>query len=237
MHRHERREDRLRWQAGLRGLVVLSLIGASSAALAADDDDNSSNGWSEKLTESVKGAVGGVTHKLGLDKPPAPPPPEAPSGCPTIAILPGTEAQRVMAAGATGNQGLRYQYSLMNVGRECTISGERVTIKVGADGRVLLGPAGSAGHYDVPIRVAVFSLAQQKAVESRLFRVPVSIGAGQAGAPFSFVSDGITVSIPHGHSGDYNIKVGIDAGKGGGEEAKPKHTRHHKDAATASATQ
>jgi hypothetical protein len=126
---------------------------------------------------------------------------------------------------------------LMNVGRECSISADRVTIKVAADGRVLLGPAGTAGRFDVPIRVAVFSEAQQKAVESKLFRVPVAVGAGQASVPFDFVSEPITVAIPQGRSRDYSIKIGFDAGgKGAADTAKPKHARRHKPETTASAT-
>ncbi len=211
--------------------AVASAMVMPAVAIAADDED-APPGWSDKIADQMKDAVSGATRKLGLDKPPGPPPSEAPSGCPTIALLPGTEAQRVAAPGAVGNQGVRYQYSLLNVGRECAVSGGRVTIKVGADGRVLLGPAGAPGHFDVPIRVAVFSEAQQKPIESRLFRVPVNVGAGQAGAPFDFLSDGISVAIPQGHSGEYSIKVGIDGGKGGGDVAKPKHARRNKAAAT-----
>ena len=134
-----------------------------------------------------------------------------------------------MSPGATGNEGLRYQYSLHDVGRECSISGGRIGVKVGANGRVLLGPVGAAGHFDVPIRVVVFSDADQKPVESKLFRVPATVGGGQASVPFEFVSDMINVPVAAGRTAaDYSIKVGIDAGKGGDRapSASAKAARH-----------
>ena len=223
------RDRRARSCAALLGiaLVSLSLTGVASAK---DDDEEDS--WSQAISEKMKDSISAATAKMGLNKPPGPAPLEAPSGCPTIALLPGTEAQRVMVAGETGNQGLRYQYTLAAVGRECTISGDRVSIKVGADGRVLLGPAGAAGRFDVPIRIAVYSEAQGKPVESKLFRMGVSVPAGQASVPFQFVSDSVVVRIPPGRTNEYSIKVGIDTGaKAGDAGPKVKHARKHKGAA------
>lgn len=219
----------------LLGLMAASLVATSVTPVRADDDDPLSPSWSDKIGNSIKNSVGGTTKMLGFGKPPPPPTPEAPSGCPTIAILDGTAAQRVLAPGATGNQGLRYQYSLFNVGRECSISGGRISVKVGAGGRVLLGPAGSAGHFDVPVRVVVFSEVDQKPVESKLYRVPASVGAGQDAAPFQFVSDNLVVPISAGRTGaDYSIKVGLDS-KGGADVVKTSKARHrrHKDVESA----
>ncbi len=200
---------------------------ASAAALAADGDDEGplEGDWSSKLSDRIKETVGGATSRIGLGKPQGPPPAESPSGCPTIALLPGTEAQRVMATGASDNQGVRYQYSLATVGRECTQAAGRITIKVGAEGRVLLGPAGQPGRFDVPIRVAVFDDLGGKVVESRLFKVAAMVPAGQSSAPFTFVSEAISLNLS-GASKNYSIKVGLDAaGKGGAEPAKAKHAK------------
>ena len=223
------RGRRARTCAALLGVALVSLP-LTSVAFGKDDDEEDS--WSEAISTKMKDSISAATARMGLNKPPGPAPLEAPSGCPTIALLPGTEAQRVMVAGETGNQSLRYQYTLATVGRECSISGDRVSIKVGADGRVLLGPAGAAGRFDVPIRIAVFSEAQGKPVESKLFRMGVSVPAGQASVPFQFVSDSVVVRIPPGHTSEYSIKVGIDTGaKAGDARAKVKHARKHKGAA------
>ncbi len=204
----------------LLGMTLAAVVVPGAASAKEDEEEDS---WSQAISEKMKNSISAATAKMGLNKPPGPAPLEAPSGCPTIALLPGTESSRVMAPGATGNQGLRYQYSLQTVGRECTIAGDRVSIRVGADGRVLLGPAGAAGRFDVPIRVAVFSETQGKPVESRLFRMGVSVPAGQASVPFQFVSETVVVRIPPGRTGEYSIKVGIDGG--GKADAGPK-TRH-----------
>ena len=235
MRRAGRSRPRLTCTA-IVGIAAISALMTNAALAASDDDDEyKKDGFTDGITTSIQENLQGAAKRLGLNKPPPPPPAESSPGCPTIALLPGTEAQRTLQPGASGKLGVRYQYSLFNVGRECTVSGNRVMIKVGADGRVLLGPAGTAGRYDVPIRVAVFSEAQRKAVESRLFKVPVQLAGGQASAPFNFVSDTIAVSIPQGHSGEYSIKVGIDAGKGGGEvAAKPKRAHKQKTAAAQS---
>ena len=214
----------------LVGIAVGSLL-VAGAALAKDDDETDS--WSQALSDKMKDTISSATARMGMNKPPGPPPLEAPSGCPTIALLPGTESQRVMVAGQTGNQALKYQYTLSTVGRECSIAGDRVAIKVGADGRVLLGPNGAAGHFDIPIRVAVFSESQGRAIESKLFRVPVTLAQGQVATPFSFVSDSVVVHIPPGRTREYSIKVGIDGGGKSEAGTKVKHARRHKEPAEA----
>ena len=217
--------------------AVLSLVAVSAAFLAAapavhagDDDDVDllNPGWSDRVGNSIKSGMERTTKMMGFGKPQAPPPAEAPSGCPTIAVLDGTQSQRVMATGANDNQGVRYQYSLFNVGRQCSIAGGRISLKVGAGGRVLLGPAGAAGHFDIPIRVVVFSEVSQKPVESKLYRVSAAVQAGQTGAPFQFVSDSLVVPLAAGQTGaDYSIKVGFDAK--GTDAAKPaKAKRGHR---------
>jgi hypothetical protein len=219
-------------------LLAASVVAVSCAPVrAADDDDYGLNpSWSDKLSESMKEQIGKAEKAVGFGRPSGPAPIENPSGCPPIAILDGTEAQRVMAPGATGNTGLKYQYSLFSVARECSMAGGRMSVKIGAGGRVLLGPAGAAGRFDVPIRVVVFSEIDHKPVQSKLFRVSASVGSGQASAPFQFVSDQVVVPIASGRTGDdYSIKVGID-GKGGPDVGAAKPARHHKkkDVATAS---
>ncbi len=225
----------MRAETLMLGLLAASLFVALPAR--ADDDDDDSQSWTDKIGDSIKNTFSGAGKAVGLgSKPEGPAPLEAPSGCPTIAILDGTQGQRVMAAGATGNSGVRYQFSLGSVGRQCSISGGSVSIKVAATGRVLLGPAGSAGSFDVPIRVVVYNEVQQKPTTSKLYRAPASVGTGQAEAPFSFVSDNIVVPVSGNASAEYSIKVGIDTGKGGGD-ASPKKARRHKPKPVASAAQ
>ncbi len=211
--------------------ATAACLGSTLVAHAEDDVDVLNPTWSDKIGKSISNGMASTTKAIGLGgKPIAPPPSEAPSGCPTIAILDGTQSQRVMAPGGTDNQSVRYQYSLFNVGRECSISGNRIAMKIGAGGRVLLGPAGAAGRFDIPIRVVVYSERAQKPIESKLYRVAASVASGQDGAPFQFVSDSLVVPLGAGQTGaDYSIKVGFDS-KGTAAEAKPgkAHRGKHK---------
>ena len=233
----ERKAGRRRTLALAAAALGLATVVSATAFAADNDDEEPINGdWSSRLADRIKETVGGAAGRVGVGKPPAPPPAEAPSGCPTIALLPGTEAQRVTAAGQSDNQGVRYQYSLSTVGRECTQAAGRVIIKVGAEGRVLLGPAGSAGRFDVPVRVAIFDDLGGKVVESRLFKVPATVPAGQSGASFTFVSDAISLALP-GTLKNYSIKVGLDAaGKNPAEPAKAKRAKRRTPAPEESAS-
>ena len=217
-------------RAALQIAAVSAVLVSSVPVVHAGDDideDILTPSWSDSFGKSFQNGMTSATKMMGFGKPTPPPPPEAPSGCPTIAILDGTQSQRVMATGASDNQGVRYQFSLFNVGRECSMSGRRISLRVGAGGRVLLGPAGSAGHFDVPIRVVVYSELAQKPVESKLYRVSASVPAGQTGSSFQFASDSIVVPLGAGQSGrDYSIKVGFDS-KGTDTGARPAKTARH----------
>ena len=76
------------------------------------------------------------------------------------------------------------QFSMGDAVRECSRSGEQLVLKVGVEGRALLGPAGTAGAFTAPVRIAVRNERTGKPVVSKLFQVPVTIAAGDNGAPF-----------------------------------------------------
>ncbi len=121
---------------------------------------------------------------------------------------------------------LRYQFSLGDVVRECSIEGEHLSIKVGIAGNVLLGPAGAPASFSVPLRIAIVNKASHEPVVTKLYHGPAAaIAAGQAQAPFSVVSEPLLVPFFQDHSDyDYDIKVGIDdAAEGEKADKKPKH--------------
>lgn len=155
----------------------------------------------------------------------APRQPEPTDGvvCPDILILDGTADDRVYASGDQSNANLRYQFSLNNVARDCKVEGDKLSLKIGAAGKVLLGPQGSPGNFVAPVRIAIIRESDQEPVASQLFQVPVSVQAGQTEAPFTLVTD--QMSVPYAHPNalhDYTIKVGFDSGKG----KAPPHMRH-----------
>ena len=137
---------------------------------------------------------------------------ERPLQCPTIEVLDGTASYRTYAGATQTNHAVRYQFSMGEVARECTHSGKEVLLKVGVEGRVLLGPAGSPGAFTVPVRIAVRHDGDGKAVATKLYQVPATIAAGEDATTFQIVSDPIAVPFVTADADeDYTILVGFDA--------------------------
>ena len=126
--------------------------------------------------------------------------------CPEVIIADGGAAVRAQSGQDSG--GLRHQISILNVARECTPTGNGgFRLKVGVEGRVLLGPAGGAGSYGATLTTLVTRGTTQNA--RRAARVGGTVSSGQGGVDFSHVEDGIVV--PAGR-GDVEIIVGLGAG-------------------------
>ena len=217
-------------------LLAAVLLGAAAPpAHAADDDDAQGNEYTEKLGNFFDSGIKRAKSFVGAGKPPAPPPSASPSGCPEITVLDGTGAQRVMAGNAVGNAGLKHQFSITDVARECQLSGNQMVVKVGVEGKVLLGPSGSPGTFDVPVRVAIVDRMSEKPFLSKMYRVAASIPTGQTGTTYSLVADSLAIPFAPGRTAqDYSIKIGIDAsGRGGDIAAKPSRRKAKPVAAAA----
>ena len=138
--------------------------------------------------------------------------------CPHVEVIEGTSAFR-STVGGQGNGAVRYQYSLGNVARECTVTGNQISIKVGVEGRVLIGPAGSPGAFSVPLRFVVRRESDKKPAASKLYRVAATVPAGDTQAGFSLVSDALVVPYTRVEADeDYTVLVGIDSAGGGGDK-------------------
>jgi hypothetical protein len=107
---------------------------------------------------------------------------------------------------------LRYQLSFGQTARECLVQGGVMTIKVGVQGRVILGPMGSPGQVDVPLRYAVVREgAQPKTIATKFKRLPVTVGPDQTHVQFVDVEEGLTFPVPSRSEIDaYVIYVGFD---------------------------
>jgi len=162
----------------------------------------------------------------------APSPPTGSGGeikqidCPEIEVLDGTSAIRV---GGDANASVRYQFDITKTARECRIEGNQFALKVGVAGRLLIGPAGSAGAYSAPLRIVVRDDATQKPVLSKLYRIEATAtAANNMQAPFQLVAE--PVLLPYVHQwaiDDYTVLVGFDTGHSAPVE---KHVRRkHKN--------
>ena len=142
--------------------------------------------------------------------------------CPVVDIRSGASTLTVYGAGEQVATNVRYQGTIAQTARECAALGATMAVKVGMQGRIILGPLGGPGQLDVPIRLAVVHEGPEpKTIWTKLYRVPVTIPAGQGNVPFVHVEQDITFPLPKAADLEmYVLYVGFD--QLGLKEQKPK---------------
>jgi len=160
--------------------------------------------------------------------------------CPTVDIRQGASTYSQNAPG--GDQSalsLRLQGTFGQTARECHVNAGMLTIKVGVQGRLILGPAGSPGDVTVPIRYALVQEGvEPKTLWTKFYQVSVNVPPDNTNVPFTHVQDDMTVPLPK--PSDLSacvIYVGFDPA-GLNEPKKPKSKPQPKPSArTSSAAQ
>lgn len=110
---------------------------------------------------------------------------------------------------------LRYQVNIGTTARECRLlPGNIVGMKVGMQGRVVLGPEGAPGIVDVPIRFAVVREGvEARPIVTKLERVAVTVPPSDNNVLFSHVAEGLDFPMPKGNEIDaYVVYIGFDPG-------------------------
>ena len=137
--------------------------------------------------------------------------------CPPIDIRSGAASISLQAPPARGADpstamALRYQVSMGQTARECASAGGNLTIRVGVQGRVILGPAGGAGSIEVPIRYALVQEGTTpKTLWTKLDMVTVTIPEGAPHTTFTHIVNDLSVPRPGGNDIEsYVIYVGFD---------------------------
>jgi len=148
--------------------------------------------------------------------------------CPGVTVRPGASTLSITQPGVdAGPMTTRYQVSIAQTARECAALGGVMTIKVGVEGRVLLGPAGGPGQVDVPLRMAVVQEgANPKAIVSKFYKLAVAIPPGQTSVPFVHVEQDLTFPMPRGADLDaYVVYVGFDPASLSTKPERPAKSR------------
>lgn len=133
--------------------------------------------------------------------------------CPSVAVRQGASTLSITEPGAeAGPMTTRYQVSIGQMARDCAALGGMITMKVGVEGRVLLGPAGGPGQVDIPLRMAVVQEGPNpKTVLSKFYKLAVAIPPGQTAVPFVHVEQDLSFPTPRGGDLDsYIVYVGFD---------------------------
>ena len=139
--------------------------------------------------------------------------------CPEVDIADGGAALRV---GGPDNASVRYQFNIGDTARECDPAGpQQATIKIGVSGEVVIGPAGSAGTYNAPLKITVTRDSDKQQIFSQTYRVEAATDGVTAGV-FRVVTDPIPLPLTTFQLSDvYSISVGFEGGTGG-----PSPTHH-----------
>ena len=149
-------------------------------------------------------------------------PSEAPElECPGVEVRQGASTLAINApTGEATPMNTRYQVSIGQLARECTALGGTMTMRIGVQGRVLLGPAGGPGQVDIPLRIAIVQEGPEpKPIVSKFARLSVPVAAGQTAIPFTHIEQDVTFSMPRPAVLEtYVVYVGFDPT---GAPAKP----------------
>jgi hypothetical protein len=97
-----------------------------------------------------------------------------------------------------------------------------MVVKVGVQGRIIVGAAGGPGPVDIPLRYAVVREgAEPKTIATKFKRVPADVPPGQSNVVFSDVEESLSFPMPsRAELAAYIVYVGFDE-IGDGPEKKP----------------
>lgn len=134
--------------------------------------------------------------------------------CPLIDIREGASTLIIPPPNGQNNaMALKYQGTFVRAARECAIVNGQMSMKIGVQGRIIVGPAGGPGQVDVPLRIAIVdnSAAGTKTITTKLIRIPVAVASADQGGAFTHIEDAMTFPLPtEGSLDDYIVYIGFD---------------------------
>jgi hypothetical protein len=135
--------------------------------------------------------------------------------CPQVVAWPQDRLVTIYQPGKVGDSlSIVHRGEITKLARECQLYGDRMVVRYGFAGRVLLGPKGSAGTVTLPVSVRVAS-ADQKVISTDAVRVATTIPQGNPVGYFSMVKE-VSFPIAMGtRPEDYKIFVGLQRTQAG----------------------
>jgi hypothetical protein len=198
-----------RSQLGAALLLALLTCGcASQSSGSTSDPTGSQHGFSGggSITDLFTGssAKGAQTAATGQGE----------VTCPPVEVRQGASTLTVSPPGDNSAMSIRYQGEFVRMARNCTVADGIMTMRIGVEGRVIVGPTGGAGEVVVPLRIAVVQEAPggTKPVTTKFIRIPVTLEAADSRKPFTHVEEGLSFPIPSPVSqlDDYVAYIGFD---------------------------
>jgi hypothetical protein len=132
-------------------------------------------------------------------------------GCPRFQISSRDHHVTIYEPGRAGDGlGVMHRGEITRTARECHIEGNRVTVKYGFSGRILLGPRGRSGPISLPYRVSVLDPKRARIAGDRA-TVESNVSPDKPIAYFSQVRT-VTFDVPEGaRAGDIDVFVGFES--------------------------
>jgi hypothetical protein len=198
------------------GALLSGCGGGSMFGSSSDDSSPSMSSRFSQLFGSKSQAVGET----------APPPVDNELSCPPVSIRAGASTFAMAAPGKqpVGND-LRYQATISRTARDCTQTGDQITARIGIQGRLIAGPAGTPGTVEIPLRVAVVQGGvQERTIATKVYHTTVLMSEA-TNVPFSLVAEDMVYPVPPGATGDsYIFYIGFDP-QALKPEPKPRATK------------
>jgi hypothetical protein len=203
--------DNKRERSGRRAAALIAsaalVSGCSSASSVVDSYETTTPSWGTRISSFFSRATPGVSQ-------PASPTPSAPEvECPGVDIRAGASTLNIAVRPDQATAGdLRYQLSFGQTARECRVQDGTMSIKVGVQGRVILGPFGTPGLVDVPLRYAVVREGPEpRTIATKFKRTGATIAPGQTHVQFVDIEEGLSFPLPSAAElTTYVVYVGFD---------------------------
>jgi hypothetical protein len=136
--------------------------------------------------------------------------------CPQVVAWPQDKLVTIYQPGHVGEAlSIVHRGEITKLSRECELSGDRMVVRYGFAGRVLLGPKGQGGStVTLPVSIRVAS-AEHKVISTDAVRVATTIPQGSPVGYFSMVKE-VSFPIAMGtRPEDYKIFVGLQRTQAG----------------------
>jgi hypothetical protein len=175
----------------------IALAGCSSSIL-----HTPANSFSSLFASSTATTASGTPDGITPDVP-----------CPDVGVRAGASTMSLSANPSEESaMNLRYQIGIGQTARECKLNAGTLSIRVGMQGRVILGPAGTPGQIEVPVRLAVVHEGPEpKTIVTKLNRVAVTIPPGDGNVLFTMIEEDLSFPMPRGGLIDeYIVYIGFD---------------------------
>ncbi len=133
--------------------------------------------------------------------------------CPVVQVRFGASTLAIAAKDQEPTAAdLRYQASFNRLARQCTLIGTTLNVKVGVEGRVVVGPAGAPSQVDIPLRYAVVQEGiSPKTITTKFKRFAVAMPPGETNVTFTDIEQELNFPLPSlAQLQAYVIYVGFD---------------------------